>query len=493
MNKSQVIILWVIAIALGVAVTTIKLTRKDSNSSTTHRAAGQTLFESFPGTEVSAVNLQGATGSVDLVKKDGKWTVAQRDSYPANMTFVNDFLRTLGDLKVTRGLEAGPSLAPRFGMDEAATKADERGLTATFKNGAGKELAKVTLGKRIESGADNSPMGGATAVGRYIRNHADESGFYAVNEMFPSVSTEPVRWLSEDFISPEKIKSITLSQNGKDEPAWKISRDTEEAEFKLDKAEANEVLDTSATAQFKSLFSYARFEDVIPADKVAERTADLAAKRTAVIETFEGFVYTLTITPAKAPAPPAVTDPKNPPTPPSADSQLITVTVTAELPKERKKAADEKPEDAKVKDDAFAERAKNLAEKLTKEKALAGRTFELSKTTMDALLKEREKIVTKVTPPAPSADNNAVGPVQQLPGGMIVPPQSGNNAAPQPAATPSPAPVAKPSPQPNTKGVPQPGAKPAPHPAPKAKTPPVEAVTPPISASPAEEKKDAGK
>ena len=148
MNKSQVIILWVIAIALGVAVTTIKLTRKDSNSSTTHRAAGQTLFESFPGTEVSAVNLQGATGSVDLVKKDGKWTVAQRDSYPANMTFVNDFLRTLGDLKVTRGLEAGPSLAPRFGMDEAATKADERGLTATFKNGAGKELAKVTLGNR---------------------------------------------------------------------------------------------------------------------------------------------------------------------------------------------------------------------------------------------------------------------------------------------------------------------------------------------------------
>jgi hypothetical protein len=33
---------------------------------------------------------------------------------------VNEFIRTLDELKVTRGMEAGPSFAPRFGMDEAA-------------------------------------------------------------------------------------------------------------------------------------------------------------------------------------------------------------------------------------------------------------------------------------------------------------------------------------------------------------------------------------
>jgi hypothetical protein len=442
MNKRQVIILWVIAIALGGAVTALKFTQKDTTKNATSRAPGQTLFESFPGADVSTVEIQGAAGSVTLAKKDGKWTVAQRDSYPAKTSSVNDFIRALGELKVTRGMEAGPSFAPRFGMDESATNAAERGLTATFKDASGKELAKVSLGKNIESGADAGPMGGANAVGRYVRNHADESGFYGVSEMFPSVSAEVPRWLADDFISPEKIKSISLSQKGKDEPAWKVTRDTEEAEFKLDGAAATEVLDTTVASAFKSLFSYARFDDVVPADKVADQ-ADATGKRTAVIETFEGFTYTLAITPSKAAAAPAPADPENP-QPPSADNQLLTVTVAAELPKERKKEEGEKPEDAKTKDSAFTERLKTLTEKLAKEKAFAGRTFQVSKTTVDNLLKERDQLIAKATPPA-AANNGPGGSVQQLPGGII--------------ATP---PV-------------------------QATTPPIQAVTPPIAVPPAEE------
>lgn len=447
MNKRQVIILWVIAIALGGAVAALKLTQKDTTKSATHRAAGQTLFESFPATEISTVEIQGAAGSVTLAKKDGQWTVAQRDGYPANATYVNELIRTLGELKVTRGMEAGPSFAPRFGMDEAATKPEDRGLTATFKDAAGKELAKVSLGKNIESGADAGPMGGAMAVGRYIRNHADESGFYAVSEMFPSVSAEIPRWLADDFISPEKIKSITLSQKGKDEPAWKLTRDGEDAEFKLEGAVGSEVLDTAATAPLKSLFSYARFEDVVPADKVAER-ADTAGKRTAVIETFEGFKYTLTITPAKAPATPPPAIAANPQAPPPAtDNQFLTVTVAAELPKERKKEEGEKPEDAKTKDTAFTERIKTLTEKLAKEQKLAGRTFEVGKATVDALLKERDQLITKATPPPAAKANGASS--QKFPGGIIASP---------------------------------PGRS--------ATTPPIEAVTPPIAVPPADEEEE---
>jgi len=447
MNKRQVIILWIIAIALGGAVATLKFTEKDTTKSATNRAPGQTLFESFPATEVSAVDIQGAAGTVTLAKKDGKWTVAQRDGYPANATYINEFLRTLTDLKVTRGMEAGPSFAPRFGMDESATKAEDRGLTATFKDAAGKELAKVSLGKNIESGQDTGPMGGASSVGRYIRNHADESGFYAVSEMFPSISAEIPRWLSDEFFSPEKIKSITLNQKGKEEPAWKLSRDGEEAEFKLEGAAGSEVLDTTATTPLKSLFSYARFEDVVPPDKVKER-ADEANKRTAIIETFEGFKYTITITPAKAPAAPPPSIAANPQaTPPATDNQLLTVTVTADLPKERKKEANEKPEDAKAKDTAFADRLKSLTEKLGKEQKLVGRTFEVGKSTVEALLKERDQLITKATP-APAADAGQ-GAVQKLPGGIIAKP---------PGQT--------------------------------ATTPPIEAVTPPIAVPPADQKED---
>jgi hypothetical protein len=283
-------------------------------------------------------------------------------------------------------------------------------------------------------------MGGGGAVGRYIRNHADESGFYAISEMFPAVNDEPSRWLADGFFSPEKIKSITLSAKNSGETAWKVTRDTEEAEFKLEGAAAGEVLDTTAAAPLKSLLSYARFNDVVPADKVAER-AGADGKRKAVIETFEGFTYTLDITPAKAAAAPAA----DAAAPPASEDMLLSVSVAAELPKERKKEEGEKEEDAKTKDAAFTERLKTLTEKLEKEKAFEGRTFLVSRSTVDALLKERADLITKAQPAA-EADPNK-GTVQQFPGGIV--------ASPPPART--------------------------------ATTPPVEAVTPPIAVPPLEE------
>lgn len=445
MNKRQVITLWIIALALAGAVTAVKLSQNKSQHSATKRSAGQTLFETFPANDAAAVEIQGAGNSVSLAKKDGQWVVAQRDDYPANSTFVNDLLRTLGELKVTLGMEAGPSFAPRFGMDETSPVAADRGLTATFKDASGKEVAKVSLGKNIETGADKSPMmGGGNAVGRYVRNHADESGFYGVSEMFPSVSAEANRWLADGFISPEKIKAITVSQPDKEEPAWKLTRETEEAEFKLEGATAAEVLDTTVTSPLKSLFSYARFEDVVPKDQIAGKSAE-NGKRTVTLETFEGFIYTISLTPTKAvPTPPAAVAATTPPA--ATDNFLVTVNVKAELPKERKKEEGEKPEDAKTKDTAFTDRLKTLTEKLAKETALAGRTFEVTKTTVEPLLKDRAALITKATPPpAPSADASG-GNVQQLPGGMIARP-------PVSATTP---PVS-------------------------ATTPPIEAVTPPIS------------
>lgn len=443
MNKRQVITLWAIAIILGIAVVAVKLTHKDATQSATRRAPGQTLFEKFSAADVASVAIKGAEGSVTLSRKDGKWVVAEREDYPANAGYVNGFIRTLDELKVTRGMEAGPSFAPRFGMDENATKAEDRGLTAVFKDAAGNDLATVSLGKNIESGADAGPFGGGGAVGRYIRNHADESGFYAVSEMFPSINDEPSRWLADDFFSPEKIKSISLSLKGKDDTAWKITRESEDAEFKLEGAAAEEVLDTTATTPLKSLFSYARFNDVVPAAEVAGR-ADAEGKRKAVIETFEGFTYTLAITPAKAAAKVAAAA-EGDAAAPAAEDVLLTVSVAAELPKERKKEEGEKEEDAKTKDAAFTERLKTLTEKLNKEKALEGRTFLVAKSTADALLKERDQLITKAQPPA-AADANK-GSVQQLPGGIVT--------TPPPKRT--------------------------------ATSPPIEAVTPPIAVPPLEE------
>jgi len=398
MNKKQILTLCAIAIALGATLLVVKQTQKQSASSAvTARAPGETLFKSFPANETTQIEIQGAKGKVTLEKKDGKWTVAERENYPANTTNVNELIRTLAELKVSRGLEAAPSFAPRFGMDENSTTPENRGLTTTFKDATGKEIAKVSLGKNIDGSQEIEALNMAIPVGRYIRNHADQSGFYAVSEMFFSLTEEVTRWLAEEFIAPDKIKSVSLSQKGSDAAAWKLTRDSDGAEFKLEGMKPNEALNSENIAPMKSLLSFARFEDVVPAANAAER-ADAASKRTAIIETFDGFNYSLTITPVKPGTGSATSSP---------DNQLVTVAVTAKLPTERTKAEGEKPEDAKTKDEEFANRMKSLNEKLAKEQALAGRTFEVSKTTLDALLKERENFIQKTTAPTASAGNQA--------------------------------------------------------------------------------------
>ena len=403
MNKRQVTLLWIIALALGGGVAYQKFGRTQSIAATTARVAGQTLLESFPASDVATIDIQGSGSTTNLVKKDGKWVVSQRDDYPANVTTVNEFIRTLEALKVTQGIQAGPSFAPRFGLDESASSADKRGVTATFKNAAGGDLVKVSIDRRVAAENPASPFGGAPN-GRFIRNHNDSTGIYRVNESFGSLSEDPKRWLADGFIQVEKIKTITVTQPDKADVAWKLTRETEDGAFTLDGAAAGETLDTTATDPFKTLFSYARFEDVIPAAKTAERTQP-TGKRVATIVTLEGFTYTLTFTSLKPSAtPPPAPNPANP-QPPATDNYALTVAVSAELPKERKKAEGEKPEDAKAKDTAFTERLKTLTERLAKEKSLAGRSFEISKFTLESLLKERSALIKKDAPaaPAPSA------------------------------------------------------------------------------------------
>ncbi len=505
MNKRQVTLLWLVAIALGGALYYVKFGPQKTTASGPARAAGATLFEDFPATAVAAIDIQGAGDSAtSLVKKEGKWTVAQRDDYPANVATVNGFLRTLEELKVTQAIQAGSSFAPQFGLDETATTVEKRGLTTTFKDATGRELVKIAIDQRKEPEDPTSPYGGGVK-GRFIRNYQDNTGIYRVSESFGTLTDDPKRWLAEDFIQVEKIKAITVTQPDQAEVAWKLTRDTEEGPFVLAGAAPGETLDTTATDPLKSLLSYARIDDVIPAAKVAERIQG-AGKRTATIETFEGFVYTINILPTKAtPVLPAAI--KAATQPPATDNVLMTVSVTAELPKERKKEEGEKPEDAKTKDTAFTQRLKTLTERLAKEQALANRTFEVSKYTVEPLLKERSTLIKKDAPATPATPGSPAipgagqptptptGPIEAVTPPIAVPPlpaeepkqPTGETPKTEPAGQPAVEPAKEPATEPAKEPAKEPAAEPAKQPAAEpAKEPAAEPAKEP-AAEPAKE------
>ena len=411
MKPRTVTILWIVALVLGLSVFLVKKSTSGQDKNAMNRSPGQTLLSDFPSEKVASIEIVGAEQSVTLALTDGKWTVSQRDSFPANSRNINDLLRTLAELKVAQCIEAGSSFAPRFGMDEKSSSAETRGITAAFKDAAGKELAKVSFGKNLDAASSSSPSGGG-ATGRFVRNHADESGFYAVSEVFGTLSDDPKSWLSDDFIKVEKIKGVSLTKPGSDENEWEFTRVDENADFAFTEAYPGVKTDAAATSPLKSLFSFSRFDDVVPAAEVDKKaTPDKIQK--AVITTFEGFTYKITLQPVK---PTAAKEAAEAPT--ATDNYLMTVAVEAELPKERKKPEAEKPEEAEAAQKAFDERNKELTESLEKSKSLQGRTFEVSKFTVDALLKNRSEFMDKgpgpgaTAPPVPEGASAFTPPVE---------------------------------------------------------------------------------
>lgn len=396
MKSRTVIILWIVALVFGLSVFLVKKSSTGNAKDATKRTPGQTLLADFPAEKTAGIEITGAEQSVTLALKDGKWTVAQRDGFPANSRNINDLLRTLDELKIAQGIEAGPSFAPRFGMDEKASKSEDRGITAIFKDASGTELAKVSFGKNLDAAASASPFGGG-ATGRFVRNHADESGFYAVSEVFGTLSEDPKSWLSDEFIKVEKIKGISLTKPGSDENEWEFTRADENAEFAFTEAYPGVKTDAAATSPLKSLFSFSRFDDVVPTAEV-EKKATPEKLQKAVITTFEGITYSITLQPAKPAAAKEGAE-----APPATDNYLMTVAVAAELPKERKIPEGEKAEEAVAAKKAFDERLKALTESLEKSKALEGRTFEVSKFTVDALLKNRAEFMEKGPGPGATA------------------------------------------------------------------------------------------
>ena len=426
MTKSTLALLWLAAAGLGAGVAVVKQGQTRAFENATARKRGETLFAQFPADKVARITVKSASDSVTLAKGEAGWTVAERENYPASASRINEVLRTLAEVKVTQGIDAGPRYDARFGIDPAASKDEDHGLQLTFADAAGAELAAVALGKNTESAASAGPFGfGGGATGRFIRNRADQSGLYVTSETFARVVATPKDWLREDFVKVEKLKSVAMQMPNKpDYQAWKLTRPDEGADFSLEGIGADETLDATVANPLKSIFSFARFEDVAPNEraKLLDSSPDA---RLATLETEEGFTYQLKFAPApkeekKEEKKEDGQDPAADPAAATEGNYLLAVTVTATIPEQRKKEEGEKEEDAKAKEEAFQKRTTELKEKLATEKQLEGRTFEVTKWTVDALLKDRAQLVKKKD--APAATPAATTPPVAVPPGVTPPP-----------------------------------------------------------------------
>lgn len=397
MKKNHLLTLLIVAIFVGLAGIFFEISQ---SSRWNDSKAAQTIFPNLAVNDITKIEIRSTPASVTLEKKDDKWTVAERNNYPADFSKIQDLIKILWQLKAGQDTQIGPSQLGRLKVLPPGQGADS-GIEIDLKGQKDSEIASLIIGKSVER---TDAATGSAASGRFVYNPATKDHVYLVSESFYSV--DPVTqgaWLDKTFISPGELTGVDQAASGNN-PGWKIVRKDSKADWQLEGLQPGESLE-KAFAESLSSFS-PTFVDVRPATVSPDETG-LNDPFKVTIKTADGFTYNLLLGkegPDKA--------------------RYVQFTVNADLPATRAPESNEKPEDKKTKDEAFDKMIAGLKERLQKEKQFEKWVYLIPDYSLQQILKRRDEIISK---PSPSP--------------AVSPEPSGSPAA-APISSPSPAPAA---------------------------------------------------
>jgi hypothetical protein len=185
--------------------------------------------------------------------------------------------------------------------------------------------------------------------GRWVKVN-DSDTVAVISDPLDRIEPKADQWLNKDFFKIEKPKTITATFPAATN-SWKLTKETEAGEWKLADAKPGEQLDNSKATGVANPLNTPSFNDVATSSKPEELGLD---KATVVnVETFDNFAYTIKVG--------SKTNHTFP----------LTMSVSAQIAKERTPGKDEKPEDKTRLDKEFADNQKKLEEKLEQERVAA--------------------------------------------------------------------------------------------------------------------------
>ena len=376
MNRNQFTLLLFLLIVLGIAGLMVYHRQNDVGKAG-DPAIGQKLLANLPVNDVAQIAIKQSTNELNLIKKDNLWRVRERNDYPANYSEISDFLLKAQDLKIVQSEKVGASQLPRLNL--VPGQGTNAALEVELKDQNGKSIRTLLLGKKhLQKSKSPSPFGDmgdqGWPDGRYVKVAASSDTVALISDALTSIESKPEQWLNKDFFKVDKVRSIAVEGSAVTN-SWKISRDSETAEWKLAEAKPTEQLDASKTSSIGTALNSPSFTDVVAATNADQLGLD---KPTTVnLDTFEDFSYTLKVGRK------------------TNDTYALAMSVSAKLPAERTPGKDEKPEDKTKLDKEFKEKQKKLEDKLAQEKGYENWVYLVSSWTLDSVLKDRGQLLVE--------------------------------------------------------------------------------------------------
>lgn len=354
MNARIVAVLVLVLAMLGGAAIYLR-NQQGSQKPPTTGTLGQPLLKGLKAAEVSGVAIKDPNGAITLVRKEERWTIAERGDFPADLEKVKEFVVKALELKIGQ-------VEPIGEKDRARLLLDAGGTAVEFRGADGKPLSRMTVGKKYFKGEPANPEK-ALGDGRFVMLPDNDKQVYIVSDPLAMASTRSADWVAKAGFQAEKVR--TLEVKFADGGAYRIERTGDNADWKLDGIKPGEKLEvTRANAASYSL-SNVDLADVLAKDAKPEALG-LDKPTLVTAQTFDGLTYVLKI--GKL----------------SGDNYPVMVSVSGTA-----KAAEGK--DAE-------ERQKRLDERLPKEKALEGQVVMVPKGKLDDTLKPRAEFIEKPDP-----------------------------------------------------------------------------------------------
>ena len=370
-------------------------------SSTAAIVIGKEPLDELPFSKIHSIvitaNKSEIKDTLILNRAKEGWVVVSSQGYPADAERIEKFVREFKDMKVLRELSAPSDQLGRIELIDPGVASENSATRVTLQDKEGKALHTLHLGKELSApGSDNqnSPMGGGGGFPdrRFVMIDSDRSKITVVDQTFSNASTTPSDWLNKDFIQVEKPNSIEVIYPSEGSTnSWKITKSSDVSEWELEgKTPEGKILDTASAPS--SPLSSPSFNDL--ATDIEKLQLDENATLIK-IKTFDALNYEVKVGPV-----------------PSGSDRIIQVSVSANLPKVRTPAKDEKPDDKKQLDEEWAAKQKTLTEKLEKESGFTKHAYRVSSYTVDSILKKREELLK-------AKEEGAIKPPN--PGGLPIP------------------------------------------------------------------------
>jgi hypothetical protein len=247
-----------------------------------HETPGGALLPSLSGELNTVTSLSVRRGSaaptVTVHEKDGRWTVAERADYPADVSKLSRLLQSLSDAKIVEEKTSNRASYAIIGVEDPG-----------LPGAAGAEIS-ITA----RDGKHAVIIGKPTGQGNFARR-SGETASYSVEPAI-SFETEPRYWIDSKLIDipAASIESIAIkSASG---PVYTVRREKAAGDkvaaaiFTLDGVPpGRKAADATSLAPSPTAFSALTADDVTPASEV-----DFSKATVATVTLSDGNVVTIT-------------------------------------------------------------------------------------------------------------------------------------------------------------------------------------------------------